>query len=671
MFEWSRGAWGGQADAGLPLADARGWVEEAFAAPWLGSASAAGPGGLVGGQTTAAAVGAGAAGAGFGAAAVVDGVDMSWSDARTAGPRASTGRAFTVSAAASVHPVAPSLTGRGLALVGGEAVSDDAAAAVRDVALETALAGAVPGPGLAALLGDLKVADVADHVLVEVVAAGSRLAAWAAGVQASAAGELAARRAWSAEREHLGDELAATVGHTPTVGRTLVARGEALEDLPEVRSALTAGVVDVAKVDVLAFTGVFADPVDRRAATMKVLPDAPRLGLRALRTRMLAEAVKASPEAVEINRKAAAAERYVRLEAVENSMAYLTAYLPAGDAAAVWAVLDDAGHQVSRTPGEARTLAQARADALVALTTGRILPTAGDGETLTTTAAPASQSTGSVCATTSTTTSIVVVGAPTGGTVGGTAATTSTSVATGPAESAPAEAAGTVVGGVSRGLLVRPAAGGCASCGASVGEAGYVLRPVPVRPLVRVTVGAGTLLGLDDAPGELSGYGPVPAQVARTLAEDATWQRLVTDPLTGILTDHSTKTYVPGRVLRRAVEARDGTCTFPFCDRPAERCDLDHIHPFDHTRARDPETHGDEPGQTRAANLHPLCRRHHRAKTTGGWTVTRDETTGTIAWTSPTGRTFTRTANTVDPSHDNPATQDDRADVRRRRLHDR
>ena len=43
-------------------------------------------------------------------------------------------------------------------------------------------------------------------------------------------------------------------------------------------------------------------------------------------------------------------------------------------------------------------------------------------------------------------------------------------------------------------------------------------------------------------------------------------------------------------------------------------CDLDHTIPYDDTGP---------PGQTRPANLAPLCRRHHRAKTTGRWTYRR------------------------------------------------
>jgi hypothetical protein len=319
--------------------------------------------------------------------------------------------------------------------------------------------------------------------------------------------------------------------------------------------------------------------------SVRVLEDAPRLGLRSLRKRMLAEAAAVSTEAAEVNRKAAAQGRHVRLEPAENGMAYLTAYLAAPDAAAVWAAVDTAGTAVHRTPGESRTLGQARADALVALATGRTVP-------------PAQHQTGTTPGTTT----------------------------------APGAAPGTT-----------PGTGTATSTGTTPGT---LLRVVQVRPQVRVTVSAATLLGLDDAAGDLTGVGPITAQVARTLAQDGTWQRLVTDPVTGVLVDWSTTTYTPGKVLRRAVEARDATCTFPMCDRPAERGDLDHITPFNHHHNKADETQG----QTRAENLHALCRRHHRAKTHGGWRPERDPTTGTTTWTSPTGRLHHRPATPVGPS---------------------
>ena len=93
-------------------------------------------------------------------------------------------------------------------------------------------------------------------------------------------------------------------------------------------------------------------------------------------------------------------------------------------------------------------------------------------------------------------------------------------------------------------------------------------------------------------------------------------------------------TYRPGADLTRLVQARDQTCTFPGCRQPAARCDLDHREPYDHGRSGE--------GQTCEANLHCLCRHHHRAKTEGRWKVTYDRATGVSTWTSPLGPTYAR-----------------------------
>ncbi len=96
---------------------------------------------------------------------------------------------------------------------------------------------------------------------------------------------------------------------------------------------------------------------------------------------------------------------------------------------------------------------------------------------------------------------------------------------------------------------------------------------------------------------------------------------------------------IPDR-LCEAVGLRDGHCVFPFCTRPARRCDCDHTIP--HNRG----------GPTCTCNLAPLCRRHHRAKTHSAWTYTAIEP-GVYLWTSPHGYQFLRDHHgTVDLTYD-------------------
>ena len=148
-------------------------------------------------------------------------------------------------------------------------------------------------------------------------------------------------------------------------------------------------------------------------------------------------------------------------------------------------------------------------------------------------------------------------------------------------------------------------------------------------PAVQVTVAATTLIGLDDQPAELDGYGTITATMARHIATDptATWRRLLTDD-EGRVLHAGTTTYRPPTHMTRTVIARDAHCMFPGCRRKARHNDLDHVQAF-----RD----GD---QTTTANLMSLCRRHHRLKHDATWTVQRDHRTGITTWTDSNGRRY-------------------------------
>jgi Domain of unknown function (DUF222) len=147
----------------------------------------------------------------------------------------------------------------------------------------------------------------------------------------------------------------------------------------------------------------------------------------------------------------------------------------------------------------------------------------------------------------------------------------------------------------------------------------------------QITIDLLTLLGLQNNPGELAGYGPIPADVARAMAADASkWRRLVCDPFTGALLDLGLNTYEPSEALSRFVGTRDRHCTFLGCYQPAWRCELDHIIPH-------------KPGccgPTDRSNLGPLCKSHHRLKHEAGWHKKRDRYTGQTIWTSLLGKHY-------------------------------
>lgn len=60
---------------------------------------------------------------------------------------------------------------------------------------------------------------------------------------------------------------------------------------------------------------------------------------------------------------------------------------------------------------------------------------------------------------------------------------------------------------------------------------------------IRVTVPYTALLGANDQPAELAGYGPIPAAVARELAAGGVWRRILTDPVSGRPVDYGTTRY--------------------------------------------------------------------------------------------------------------------------------
>jgi hypothetical protein len=152
------------------------------------------------------------------------------------------------------------------------------------------------------------------------------------------------------------------------------------------------------------------------------------------------------------------------------------------------------------------------------------------------------------------------------------------------------------------------------------------------RPLrIGVVVPLTSLLDLDDTPGELADRsGSIPAEELRQLISDTLgpgrtshdevlFTRLLTDS-GGRLLELTELGRYASRRLAEVIMLRAGTCRFPTCSVPADRCDLDHHDPW-------PQ------GATSAANLDPLCRRHHRAKTFAWLASIRDG--DTVQWTMP------------------------------------
>lgn len=439
-----------------------------------------------------------------------------------------------------------------------------------------------PGPELAARLDALEPADLDEAALVEGIAAWERVGSWAAAGQARLVAELNSRQR-GARGAFLSEEVAARLSVTRPVAEAKVGLALHLDRVPVVADALARGDVDVRRATVL--TDELARLSDAAAAEVAeaVLPAARECTAPQLRQRLRRMELLRDPDGARTRHARACADRRVELAPASDAMAWLSAYLPADDAAAIHTSLTALAGDAA--PEDERTLDQRRADALVDLATRWL--DAGvhpDGTALTT-------------------------------------------------------------------------------------RQGR-------RPHLVVTASAATLLGLADAPGELQGYGPIPPEMAQRIAARSTWEPLLASAWNGEPLARSTQRYTPTQSLRDAVVLRDRTCTFVGCRMPAVRCDVDHVEPYVEGRDGGGRDGGDRGGgrrdggrrdgggrtgvppdgeldatelQTSLDNLQALCRHHHRAKTHGGWEVTRSDD-GSTRWRAPTGQAYRRP-----PAHDPPA----------------
>ena len=139
-----------------------------------------------------------------------------------------------------------------------------------------------------------------------------------------------------------------------------------------------------------------------------------------------------------------------------------------------------------------------------------------------------------------------------------------------------------------------------------------------------------TLLGSDQAPAHLDGYGPIPAFLARRVVSDAptAWvRRLYTRPDTSELVAMDSRRRSFDGQLRRFVIWRDQTCRSPWCGAPIRHAD--HI-----IRAADG-------GDTTADNGQGLCEACNYSKEADGWHARRpDGQRHPVEITTPTGHSY-------------------------------
>ena len=156
----------------------------------------------------------------------------------------------------------------------------------------------------------------------------------------------------------------------------------------------------------------------------------------------------------------------------------------------------------------------------------------------------------------------------------------------------------------------------------------------------QVMVSDEALVGVNEDPGWVRGYGPIPAEIARALITRASAQGLATlrrfyaSAKTGqIVAADSRSTRFPTG-LAEVIAARDqDRCRSLWCDAP--------IRPTDHAKALA------EGGETSQVNGQGLCEAHNIAKEAPGWAARpRPGPHGQhiIETTTPTGHTYTSIA---------------------------
>jgi Domain of unknown function (DUF222) len=162
---------------------------------------------------------------------------------------------------------------------------------------------------------------------------------------------------------------------------------------------------------------------------------------------------------------------------------------------------------------------------------------------------------------------------------------------------------------------------------------GTARTPMTRQPVeVGVVVAATTLLGYDDKPATLVGYGAIPPDLARQLAGgvSAFGRRLVCDPIDGSLLSMDTKRRRFDGPLRDFLRRADPSCRQPVCGGPVR--DMDHIKP------------NVEGGATSGRNGHGLCKPDHIVRHLPGWRLSKrfHPRSGRpiVVWHTPSGQCY-------------------------------
>lgn len=155
--------------------------------------------------------------------------------------------------------------------------------------------------------------------------------------------------------------------------------------------------------------------------------------------------------------------------------------------------------------------------------------------------------------------------------------------------------------------------------------------PPVVPTALNLVVSDRTLLGGDDEPAHLDGFGQVPADLARQLAHDTVdaglklWLRRLYASRDGRLVAMDARSRLFPKALAKLIVLRDRLCRTPWCGAPIRH--LDHAVDYD------------SGGSTSIDNGQGLCEACNYAKEAPDWRA-GPAPGGAIVTTTPTGHTY-------------------------------
>ncbi|WP_457964242.1 HNH endonuclease [Arthrobacter sp. D1-29] len=227
------------------------------------------------------------------------------------------------------------------------------------------------------------------------------------------------------------------------------------------------------------------------------------------------------PVSIETRHTKCVLDRRLEYTPDRDGMAWLSAYLPADQAAAIWEHTTAAARAL-QGPTEPRTLTQLRADTLASALLGGENTNPGSNSNGNTDGSPLDSGSGALLG-----------------------------------------------GGSDKG----------ANSLANPGERGAAGQVPPPRAQVLVTVPVFSLLGLTDEPATLDGHGPIPAAMARNLVANGahSFYRVLTDPRDGAPLEIGRTSYRLTTAMRRWLRLRDAKCPFPGCNNHSLDNEADHL----------------------------------------------------------------------------------------------